>query len=227
MCESIIFGFSICGFIYTLYIGIYMYSLNVCCQYDHLPVITTMIPIVYHLCTGVLSRCDVRSHWALWNSDEQNDKKKKAAILYIHDFSPSSVGFRRSSLECFKLALKLWVCQHSILFFVSVKLSHPFFFPPSSHSTRTMFVSISLGCLNLCFHLPLNRTVCFFLLCSSMWRLMRRGYFDRRGARRLSTRFRGVFCRGIHQRNTWKMGPDGSKEQEKLQEWLLENLTKN
>lgn len=67
-----------------------MYSLNVCAQCDHLPVITTMIPIAYQLCSSVQSHCNVQSHWSLkfW----LRTKRKAAAILYIHDFSPSSLG---------------------------------------------------------------------------------------------------------------------------------------
>lgn len=111
--------------------------------------------------------------------------------MYIHDFSPSFVGFSRCcfsgvSLECFKLALKFWVCQHSI--FVWLKSSCIFYiiFFFSNYSCRATSSS-SLICLNLYALLPPSfwlHQVCFVFYCSVLscgW-FKRRGYFDLRGA---------------------------------------------
>lgn len=43
--------------------------------------------------TQCKSCCNVQSHWSLWNSNNEQKKEREretAAILYIHEFSPSS-----------------------------------------------------------------------------------------------------------------------------------------
>lgn len=87
---------------------------------DHVITIVTTMTIVEQSVVVSSFAVGVQSHWSLWIFFFDNQHKKTAVVLYtcnlsLWSFSQYYFFFSSDiSLERFKLALKLWVRQHSI-----------------------------------------------------------------------------------------------------------------